>query len=184
MGRREQNAYLMNFRLAFRAESVVNWDPVDKVVVADEEVENGRAWRSGALVEKKVIRQWFFRITAYAERLAQRPGHGGLAGADRQDAAQLDRQERRAPRSIFAHRRWPDDNRIRVFTTRPDTLWGATFMVLAPEHPLVTQITTRGQRAAVEAYVAQARGEDRDRAHRRRARRRPASSPAPTPSTR
>ncbi|MGQ9904504.1 MAG: class I tRNA ligase family protein, partial [Anaerolineae bacterium] len=70
MSRREKNAYLMNFRLAFRAESVVNWDPVDKVVVADEEVEGGRAWRSGALVEKKVIKQWFFRITAYAERLA------------------------------------------------------------------------------------------------------------------
>ena len=69
MSRREKNDYLMNFRLAFRSNSLVWWDPVDKVVVADEEVENGRAWRSDALVERNTLRQWYFRITAYAERL-------------------------------------------------------------------------------------------------------------------
>ncbi|HEY3341311.1 MAG TPA: leucine--tRNA ligase [Anaerolineae bacterium] len=157
--RREKNAYLMNFRLAFRAESVVNWDPVDKVVVADEEVENGRAWRSGALVEKKVIRQWFFRITAYADRLAddldtvdwpekivkmQRNWIGKSEGAE------VDFQIADSTQG---------QSSIRVFTTRPDTLWGATFMVLSPEHALVSQITTPQQREAVDAYIAYAHGE-------------------------
>ena len=162
MNRRERNDYLMNFRLAFRAESVVNWDPVDKVVVADEEVEGGRAWRSGALVEKKVIRQWFFRITAYADRLSD-------------DLDTVDWPEK----IVKMQRNWigksegaevkfeigggnlhsPVSDHITVFTTRPDTLWGATFMVLSPEHPLVSEVTTPEQRAAVEAYVAFARGE-------------------------
>ncbi len=167
MSRREQNAYLMNFRLAFRAESTVNWDPVDKVVVADEEVEGGRAWRSGALVEKKIIRQWFFRITAYAERLAndldtvdwpekivkmQRNWIGKSEGAE-VDFEISDFGLPIAGQSQIANPK----SKIRVFTTRPDTLWGATFMVLSPEHPLVVELTTDDRRAEVEAYVAQAR---------------------------
>jgi leucyl-tRNA synthetase len=161
MSRLEKNAYLMNFRLAFRAETQVNWDPVDKVVVADEEVENGRAWRSGALVEKKVIRQWFFRITAYADRLIndldtidwpekivkmQRNWIGKSEGAEVDFKIADDAHEHA-------------DAAIRVFTTRPDTLWGATFMVLSPEHPLVGRITTSEQREAVEKYTAFAKGE-------------------------
>ncbi len=170
MSRREQNAYLMNYRLAFRTETQVNWDPVDKVVVADEEVENGRAWRSGALVEKKVIRQWFFRITAYADRLIndldtvdwpekivkmQRNWIGKSEGAEV-------RFEIRDLRLDASHGKSPISHPpalISVYTTRPDTLWGATFMVLSPEHPLVGAITTPEQREAVEKYQAYAKGE-------------------------
>jgi leucyl-tRNA synthetase len=149
----QQQDVLRNFRLAYRSEAIVNWDPVDKTVIANEEVDaEGRAWRSGALVERKSLMQWFFRITAYSERLAN-------------DLDLVD-----WPASIIAmQRNWvgrsegaevvftteQGDDMI-VFTTRPDTLWGATFMVLAPEHPLVAKVTSDEQRAAVESYVAQA----------------------------
>ena len=160
MSRREQNEYLYNFRLAFQAESTVNWDPVDKVVVADEEVENGRAWRSGALVIKRTIRQWFFRITAYAERLIK-------------DLDEVDWPER----IITMQRNWigksegaevifrvcnAEQSAIPIFTTRPDTLWGATFMVLSPEHPLVPHITAPEHKAEVERYIAFAKGESEE----------------------
>lgn len=153
---RERNRFLMQFRLAFRGENTVNWDPVDKVVVANEEVDaQGRAWRSGALVEKKTLKQWNFRITAYADRLAR------------------DLDTVNWPQKIVTmQRNWIgksqgaevdftiDDgsgDKIRVYTTRPDTLWGATFMVLSPEHPLVAKITTPEKRTEVEAYAAHAR---------------------------
>ncbi|WP_169237124.1 leucine--tRNA ligase [Candidatus Roseilinea sp. NK_OTU-006] len=156
MSRRQQNDYLNNFRLAFQAESTVNWDPVDKVVVADEEVEHGRAWRSGALVIKRTLKQWFFRITAYAERLIN-------------DLDSVDWPER----IVLMQRNWigksegaevvfrvaDSGHPIPIFTTRPDTLWGATFMVLSPEHPLAPEIATPEQRAEVERYIAFAKGE-------------------------
>ena len=160
MSRREQNEYLHNFRLAFQAESTVNWDPVDKVVVADEEVENGRAWRSGALVIKRTIRQWFFRITAYAERLIK-------------DLDEVDWPER----IVTMQRNWigksegaevifrvcnAEQSAIPIFTTRPDTLWGATFMVLSPEHPLVPHITAPEHKSEVERYIAFAKGESEE----------------------
>ena len=174
MSRRDQNAHLMGYRLAFRSQSSVNWDPVDKVVVANEEVIDGRAWRSGALVEKKTLQQWSFRITAYAARLAkdldtvdwpqrivtmQRNWIGQSEGAEVEfwiadfglpiagQASQAEQQSKiQNPKS-----------KITVFTTRPDTLWGATFMVLSPEHPLVEALTTDAQRAAVETYREQAK---------------------------
>jgi leucyl-tRNA synthetase len=149
----QQQDYLGRFRLAYRGEAAVNWDPVDKTVIANEEVDaEGRAWRSGALVERKTLQQWFFRITAYSERLAndldlvdwpskivamQRNWIGRSEGAE----------------VIF---KTEEDQEFIIFTTRPDTLWGATFMVLSPEHPLVPEITTVGQWQAMEAYVAQA----------------------------
>jgi leucyl-tRNA synthetase len=152
MSKRDQNAHLMGYRLAFRSESTVNWDPVDKVVVANEEVIDGRAWRSGALVEKKTLQQWSFRITAYAARLAK----------------DLDTVDWPA-RIVTMQRNWIGQSEgaevnfgtaagdLLVFTTRPDTLWGATFMVLSPEHPLVGELTTDAQRAEVEAYAQQAK---------------------------
>jgi leucyl-tRNA synthetase len=152
----ERQEFLRRFRLAYRGEATVNWDPVDKTVIANEEVgPDGRAWRSGALVERKVLKQWFFRITAYADRL------------DR-DLDTLDWP----PQIVTMQRNWIGRSRgaevvfhteegdpIVVFTTRPDTLWGATFMVLAPEHPLVQKVTTGEQQAAVAAYVEQARAQ-------------------------
>jgi leucyl-tRNA synthetase len=150
----ERQELLRRFRLAYRGEAAVNWDPVDKTVIANEEVgPDGRAWRSGALVERKVLKQWFFRITAYADRL------------DR-DLDTIDWPSR----IVAMQRNWIGKSRgaevifkteqgdeIIVFTTRPDTLWGATFMVLSPEHPLVETVTAAEQREAVAAYVAQAK---------------------------
>lgn len=180
MSRRAQNDYLNNFRIAFQAESTVNWDPVDKVVVADEEVENGRAWRSGALVVKRTLKQWFFRITAYAERLIN-------------DLEAVDWPER----IVLMQRNWigksegaevvfrvaGSGHAIPVFTTRPDTLWGATFMVLSPEHPLVPEITMPERAPKWSAISPSQRARPRSNA-RRRTRRKPACSPAHTPSIR
>jgi len=192
MSRKQQNAYLMGFRLAYRADSMVNWDPVDKVVVANEEVDaQGRAWRSGAIVIKKTLRQWFFRMTAYASRLVndlsivdwpdkivsmQRNWVGKSMGAEvdfviddgrrgGSEAATGDdgRPTTTEQPSSVVRRPSSQFPSIRVYTTRPDTLWGATFMVLSPEHPLVagenSPITTAEQREAVDAYIAKAKGE-------------------------
>lgn len=144
---------LRRFRLAYRGEATVNWDPVDKTVIANEEVQaDGTAWRSGALVERRVLKQWFFRITAYAERLAN-----DLDGVD-WPAKIVTMQRNWIGRSEGAEVifQTEDKREFIIFTTRPDTLWGATFMVLAPEHPLVADITTDEQRDAVLAYIAQA----------------------------
>ena len=143
--------------LAYRAKATVNWDPVDQTVLANEQVDaEGRSWRSGAKVEKRELEQWFFRITAYAERLLN----------------DLDKLEHWPERVKTMQRNWigksegaevtfvsEQGDPIVVFTTRPDTLWGATFMVLAPEHPLVAKLTAPEKRAEVEAYVARARQE-------------------------
>ncbi|MBM4268763.1 MAG: leucine--tRNA ligase [Deltaproteobacteria bacterium] len=150
--------FLLLYRrgLAYRATATVNWDPVDQTVLANEQVDSsGRSWRSGALVEKRELSQWFFRITAYAERLVR----------------DLDRLEGWPEKVKAMQRNWigrsegaevefavsGSDDRITVFTTRPDTLFGATFLVLAPEHPLVQKLLAPEKRAAVLAYVEQAR---------------------------
>ncbi|HEY8515681.1 MAG TPA: leucine--tRNA ligase [Candidatus Binatia bacterium] len=142
--------------LAYRAKATVNWDPVDQTVLANEQVDaNGRSWRSGALVEKRELEQWFFKITAYAERLLN--DLDKLEGwPEKVKAMQrnwIGRSEGAEVEFGIAGR----DDRITVFTTRPDTLFGATFLVLAPEHPLVPELTTPENRARVEEYVAQAR---------------------------
>jgi leucyl-tRNA synthetase len=184
--------------LAYRQNAPVNWDPVDKTVLANEEVVNGRGWRSGALVEKKNIPQWYLKITAYADRLLndldtldwsegikqqQRNWIGRSEGAEVHfqvqeptppQAATLpvkEGQEGAAEVPAFSASpsltgRGDEPQRagvgsagassITVFTTRPDTLWGATFMVLAPEHPLVATLTTPEQKDAVAAYAARA----------------------------
>jgi leucyl-tRNA synthetase len=149
----ERQNYLKRFRLAYRGEATVNWDPVDKTVLANEEVlPDGTAWRSGALVERKTLKQWFFRITAYADRL-----HDDLDTVDWPSKI-VAMQRNWIGRSNGAEVVFKTDagDEIIVFTTRPDTLWGATFMVLSPAHPLVTKLTMAEQREAVEEYVAQA----------------------------
>jgi leucyl-tRNA synthetase len=141
--------------LAYRAKATVNWDPVDQTVLANEQVDaEGRSWRSGAKVEKRELEQWFFRITDYAERLLN----------------DLDKLADWPERVKTMQRNWigksegaevtfvsEQGDPIVVFTTRPDTLWGATFMVLAPEHPLVAKLTAPEKREEVEAYVAKSR---------------------------
>ncbi len=168
--------------LAYRATAPVNWCPVDHTVLANEEVVGGRCWRCDHLVEKRQMPQWFFRITAHAQRLLD--DLEGLAWPEsikamqrnwigRSEGAEVDfvvapkepwegspEPDGRAQDARVLTGSAPTDGSapetIRVFTTRPDTLWGATFMVLAPEHPLVERITTDAQRAEVEAYVARA----------------------------
>src|SRR2546421_1500307 len=144
--------------LAYRAMAPVNWCPVDQTVLANEPVVNGRCWRHpDVLVEKRDLEQWFLRITDYADRLLD-------------DLEQLPdwpekvrvMQANWIGRSHGVEVDFPvvgQDEALRVYTTRPDTLFGATFMVLAPEHPLVDRVTTPEQRGAVRAYVERARRE-------------------------
>ncbi|MFA5551027.1 MAG: leucine--tRNA ligase, partial [Trueperaceae bacterium] len=134
--------------VAYRKESMVNWDPVDQTVLANEQVIDGRGDRSGALIERRLMPQWHFKITDYADELLD---FSGLDWPSRVVAMQTNWIGRSEGAEVVFESEQGDQ--IRVFTTRPDTLWGATFMVLAPEHPLVAKLTTDEQRAATEAYV-------------------------------
>ncbi len=145
--------------LAYRKLSPVNWCPVDQTVLANEQVINGRCWRHPETpVEKRDLEQWFLKITDYAQRLLD--DLSLLEGKWPEKVRVM--QANWIGRSEGADVDFPvvgTDDKIRVFTTRPDTLFGATFMVLAPEHPLVEQVTTAERRAEVEAYREQARNE-------------------------
>ncbi len=137
--------------LAYRQNAPVNWCPQDKTVLANEEVVNGRCWRCGTQVEKKAMPQWYLKITAYADRL--------INDLDKLDWSEGIKQQQRKwiGRSEGAEVHFKAGGEtITVFTTRPDTLWGATFMVIAPEHPLVAALTTPEQSDAVAAYAARA----------------------------
>ena len=144
--------------LAYRKDAPVNWDPVDKTVLANEEVVNGRGWRSGALVEKRFIPQWYLKITSYADRLlADLDGLDWPDGIKNQQRNWIGRSEGAEVRfQALTPEGSPSDAAITVFTTRPDTLWGATFLVLAPEHPLVNEIATPEQAEAIAAYKERA----------------------------
>lgn len=136
-------------RLAYVAEMRVNWCPQLGTVLANEEVVDGKSEVGGFPVERRPMRQWMLRITAFAERLID-----GLDGLDWPDSIKL-LQKNWIGRSEGAEVRFEISGQatpIAVFTTRPDTLFGATYMVLSPEHPLVPQITTAEHRDAVEAY--------------------------------
>ena len=144
---------------AYRKAAAVNWCPNCKTVLANEQVVAGRCERCDTVVEQRTLEQWFFRITEYAGRL--------LANLD--DATLMDWSDSTATaqrnwlgRSEGAQIEFPVDaaSAVPVYTTRPDTIFGATFMVLAPEHPLLDRITTSGQRAAVDAYRAAATARD------------------------
>jgi len=137
--------------LAYRKESYVNWDPVDQTVLANEQVVDGRGERSGALVERRLMPQWHMKITAYADELLD---FSGLDWPERVVTMQTNWIGRSEGAEVTF--RADAGDAIDVFTTRPDTLWGATFMVLAPEHPLVPKLTSDAQRAEVEAYVERA----------------------------
>jgi len=147
--------FLLLYRmgLAYRAPAPVNWCPRDNTVLANEEVVGGRCWRCDTPVEKRNMPQWFFRITAYADRLLN--DLDGLAWPEGIKAMQRNWIGRSEGAEVdFAVEGGAES--LRVFTTRPDTLWGATFMVVAPEHPQVAQVTTVEQHAEVDAYSARA----------------------------
>lgn len=158
---KEQSDILLNYRLAYRSESMVNWCPDLGTVLANDEVKDGVSERGGYPVVQKKMMQWSMRISAYAERLLQ-----GLNDIDWSDALK-ETQRNWIGRSEGARVHFQldgHDEQIEVFTTRPDTIFGVTFMVLAPEHELVNQITTDSQREEIIAYQeAAARKSERDR---------------------
>jgi len=146
----EQQQILMNYRLAYLADTWVNWCPALGTVLANDEVVNGVSERGGYPVERKLMKQWSLRITAYAQRLLD-----GLNNIDWVDSLKeiqrywIGRSQGAA--MYFGIKGFED--KLEVFTTRPDTLWGASFMVLAPEHEIVGKITTSENKKEVEKYV-------------------------------
>ncbi len=141
--------------LAYRKKAPVNWCPSCQTVLANEQVIDGRCERCGTEVVRKDLVQWFFKITAYAEKLLE--GHKKIDWPEKT----IEMQRNWIGRSEGAEIEFPVDGHpdmeLKVFTTRPDTLWGVTYMVLAPEHPLVQKLTTPDRRKEVEAYVENAR---------------------------
>jgi len=145
--------------LAYRTMSPVNWCPVDKTVLANEQVINGRCWRHPDVeVEKRDLEQWFLRITEYADRLLD-----GLSALDHWPEKVRIMQANWIGRSHGVEVEFPidghPDESMRIYTTRPDTLFGVTFMVLAPEHRLVEKLTVESRRAAVREVVESSRKE-------------------------
>lgn len=151
MSEKDQQNFLLNYRLTFPKESYVNWCPALGTVLSNDEVKDGVSERGGYPVERKLMKQWSMRITAYADRLLY-----GLDGIDWPESLK-EQQRNWIGRSQGASVRFAleqdPDTRIEVFTTRVDTIYGVTFMCLAPEHELVAQITTPEQRQEVEDYI-------------------------------
>ena len=173
--------YQDDHRLAFQAEALVNWCPKLGTVLANEEVINGLSERGSHPVQRLPLRQWMLRITAYADRLEQDLqdldwpdgikklqkdwiGRSHGAEVDFFIGPADDFEHWKQQREVGSFPRKPDDSVLRIYTTRPDTLFGATYMVLAPEHPFVERLTTDLQRDQVEAYCQKAASRsDRER---------------------
>jgi len=157
----EKQRILLQYRLTYLAETEVNWCPGLGTVLANDEIINGVSERGGHAVIRKKMTQWSMRISAYAERLLQ-----GLNDIDWSESIK-ESQRNWIGKSVGAMVQFKlenSDSYIEVFTTRPDTIFGVTFMTLAPEHELVSKITTSEQKAAVEAYVeATAKRSERER---------------------
>jgi leucyl-tRNA synthetase len=180
-GEKAVRLYQDSFRLAYQAESPVNWCAVLGTVLADEEVINGRSERGNHPVQRVLLRQWMLRITVYADRLVedleslqwpdaikemQKNWVGRSEGAEVDfyigDPKAINSWKASQSQSGFMETPGPDS--IRIYTTRPDTLFGATYMVLAPEHPLVDRLVTEKYRKQIEEYrqrVAETSEEDR-----------------------
>ena len=147
---KERQDILMNYRLAYLSEALVNWCPALGTVLANDEVSNGYSVRGGHPVERKMMRQWFLRISAYAQRLLD-----GLNDIEWSDSLK-EIQRNWIGRSEGAEVLFPIKDSslsLEIFTTRPDTIFGCSFMVLAPEHPWISQITTPDREAEVNEYV-------------------------------
>jgi leucyl-tRNA synthetase len=175
--------YQDEHRLAYQSDALVNWCPALGTVLANEEVIDGKSERGGHPVIRMPLRQWMLRITAYADRLErdleglewpegikklQRDWIGRSVGAEVDfyvgQASSLPFEAWKAKRAASEFPKKPEDDVLRIYTTRPDTLFGATYMVIAPEHPLVQRLTTTEQRKSVEEYVTRAASKsDRER---------------------
>ena len=154
MSQKEKQQVLMNYRIAYRGETMVNWCAALGTVLANDEVVNGVSERGGYPVEQKVMRQWCLRVSAYAQRLLD-----GLETIDWTDSLK-ETQKNWIGRSEGTEVRFKvkdSDMEFTIFTTRADTMFGVTFMVLAPESELVPQVTTAEQKAEVEAYLERTR---------------------------
>ena len=143
---RQQKLFIDFYKqgLVYRTEADVNWDPVDQTVLANEQVIEGRGWRSGAIVERRKLSQWFFKITAFSDDLL----------------SALDRLDRWPEKVRIMQRNWigrseglrftfdlSNGGKVEVFSTRPDTLFGASFVALSPDHPLTEELAEEGQEA-------------------------------------
>ena len=146
----EREQVLQNYRLAFRADTMVNWCPALGTVLANDEVKEGLSVRGGHPVEQKRMKQWLLRVSAYAERM--------LDGLERLEWSESLKEIQRnwIGRSVGAQVFFDvkdSERKLEIFTTRPDTIYGVTFMVIAPEHEWVEELTTAENREAVEAYI-------------------------------
>jgi leucyl-tRNA synthetase len=151
LSEKEKSDVLMEYRIAYLGEAFVNWCPALGTVLANDEVKDGVSERGGYPVERKLMKQWSMRITDYAERL--------LTGLDSIDWSESIKEAQRnwigksEGCSIHFNLEKDEKTTIEVFTTRPDTLFGITFLTLAPEHELVSKITTEANKQQVEAYL-------------------------------
>ena len=148
----EREQILQNYRLAFRADTMVNWCPALGTVLANDEVKEGLSVRGGHPVEQKRMKQWLLRVTAYAQRM--------LDGLEKLEWSESLKEIQRnwIGRSVGAQVFFDvagSERKLEIFTTRPDTIYGVTFMVIAPEHEWVNELTTEENREAVEAYIAE-----------------------------
>ena len=152
---------LLNYRMAYRAETTVNWCPALGTVLANDEVKDGKSERGGYPVYQKKMMQWSMRITAYSDRLLR-----GLDGLDWSEAVKESQRNwiGKSEGALVKFGIKGADDFIEVFTTRPDTIFGVSFVTLAPEHELVSKITMPEQKEAVEAYIeATSKRSERDR---------------------
>jgi leucyl-tRNA synthetase len=148
--KQEKEAVLQCYRLAFQKETTVNWCEELGTVLANDEVKNGLSERGGHEVTQKIMKQWYLRITAYADRLLS-----GLNTIDWSDSIKETQRNwiGRSEGAAIKFQIESSKSHVEVFTTRPDTIFGSTFMVLAPDHELVSQITTAEQKAEIEKYA-------------------------------
>lgn len=148
---RKREAVLMNYRIAYLGETMVNWCPQLGTVLANDEVVDGLSVRGGYPVVQQKMKQWCLRVSAYAQRLLD-----GLDAIDWTDSLKETQRNwiGRSEGTEMVFRVADSDESFTIFTTRADTIFGVTFMVLAPESELVSRLTTPGQRAEVEAYVS------------------------------
>ena len=152
MSEADKEQTLQNYRLAFRADTMVNWCPALGTVLANDEVKEGLSVRGGHPVEQKRMKQWLLRVTAYAQRM--------LDGLEKLEWSESLKEIQRnwIGRSVGAQVFFDvagSDRKLEIFTTRPDTIYGVTFMVIAPEHEWVMELTTDENREAVENYITE-----------------------------